>query len=245
MPELYVGTSGWSYQHWRDCFYQGVARKNWLRCYAEHFSAVEINGTFYRLQKPDTCKKWCAETPPDFKFALKANRYLTHQKKLLDPEPSVGIEKNHADAFGAKLAAVLWQLPRNLRQDRDRLQAFVDALRQWPDVRHVLEFRHASWFDERTAACLAEANIAVCQSDAESWPLWDRITSNMVYLRLHGHTRTYASCYSDAELFCWAGKINHWLRQGLDVHVYFDNDAECAALFNAHSLKSLLRRSGV
>jgi uncharacterized protein YecE (DUF72 family) len=138
VPEFYIGTSGWSYQHWRDCFYSAVARKDWLRFYAERFAAVEINGTFYRLQKPKTLKKWFDETPANFKFALKANRYLTHNKKLFDPEDSVSIEKNHADALNGKLAAVLWQLPRSLKKDRDRLKVFIDALRQWSEVGHVL-----------------------------------------------------------------------------------------------------------
>ena len=240
MSRLYIGTSGWSYQHWRECFYRDVPRKTWLKFYAEGFNAVEINGTFYRLQQPETFKKWFAETPPGFRFALKANRYLTHNKKLIDPEASVLIEKNHADALNGKLTAVLWQLPRFLKKNSARLNAFTIALRQWQEVRHVIEFRHPSWFDDDTAVCLAEANIAVCQSDAESWPLWDRITSDLVYIRLHGHTRTYASSYSPSELAHWADKIRPWLEQGRDVHVYFDNDAECAAPFNAQALQALL-----
>ncbi|MGR9044308.1 MAG: DUF72 domain-containing protein [Gammaproteobacteria bacterium] len=241
MSGLYIGTSGWSYQHWRSCFFHDVARKDRLKFYAERFTAVEINGTFYRLQKPETFQKWADETPSGFKFTMKANRYLTHNKKLTDPEASVLIEKNHAAALNGKLAVVLWQLPRFLKQNSVRLNAFTLALRQWPEVRHAIEFRHPSWFDDDTAACLSEANIAVCQSDAESWPLWDRITSNLVYIRLHGHTRTYASSYSQSELTNWADKIGDWLRQGRDVHVYFDNDAECAAPFNALALRTLLQ----
>ena len=240
MQELCIGTSGWSYQHWRHCFYNGVARKDWLKFYAERFAAVEINGTFYRLQKPTTFRKWFDDTPANFKFALKANRYLTHNKKLIDPEASVLIEKDHAGQLNEKLAAVLWQLPSLLKKDTGRLNEFVAALRHWPEVRHVVEFRHPSWFDNDTADCLDDADIAVCQSDAESWPLWERITSNLAYVRLHGHTRTYASSYSDGELTLWADKIREWLRQGRDVHVYFDNDAECAAPFNALALQAII-----
>ncbi|MGR9116280.1 MAG: DUF72 domain-containing protein [Gammaproteobacteria bacterium] len=243
MAELHIGTSGWSYQHWRDCFYSGVARKDWLKFYAERFSSVEINGTFYRLQKPDTFKKWFDESPATFKFTLKANRYLTHNKKLIAPEASVFIEENHAEALNGKLAAVLWQLPGRLKKNMDRLNAFIAALRQWPQVKHVIEFRHPSWFDEETADCLAAADIAVCQSDAESWPFWDCITSNLVYIRLHGHTQTYVSSYSHYELAQWAEKIGDWLKQGRDVHVYFDNDAECAAPFNALALQEMLGES--
>ncbi|MFZ2170923.1 MAG: DUF72 domain-containing protein [Methylococcaceae bacterium] len=239
MSRLYIGTSGWSYQHWQNCFYTGAARKDWLKFYAERFSAVEINGTFYRLQNPGTFKKWFDETPATFRFALKANRYLTHNKKLLDPEASLLIEKNHAEALGEKLATVLWQLPGMLKKDLSRLKGFIDALQQWSEVRHTIEFRHESWFDEETADCLAQAEIAVCLSDAETWPMWDRITSNLVYIRLHGHMRTYASSYSNSELAYWAECIARWSGQDKEVHVYFDNDAECAAPFNALALQSL------
>jgi uncharacterized protein YecE (DUF72 family) len=237
---LYIGTSGWSYPNWQQHFYNGVARKDWLKFYAERFSAVEINGTFYRLQNPDTFKKWFDQTPATFRFALKANRYLTHNKKLYDPLASVLIEKNHAEALGKKLAVVLWQLPGFFKKDLDRLNDFIDALHQWPEVSHTIEFRDKSWFDDETADCLAKAEIAVCLSDAQTWPMWDRITSNLVYIRLHGHTRTYVSSYSNLELACWAERISLWAKQGKEVHVYFDNTAACAAPFNADTLRTLL-----
>jgi len=237
---LYIGTSGWSYPHWRDCFYQGIPRKNWLKFYAERFSTLEINASFYRLQTPETFRKWYEQTPAGFRFALKANRYLTHNKKLIDPEASVLIEKQHAEALAEKLTIVLWQLPGNLKKDLPRLKGFVDTLQVWDKVRHSIEFRHPSWFDDETADCLAQANIAACQSDAETWPLWPRVTANLVYVRLHGYTRTYASSYSDAELQEWGGRIAGWLAQGKDVHVYFDNDAECAAPYNAVALRATL-----
>jgi uncharacterized protein YecE (DUF72 family) len=243
MHSLYIGTSGWSYPEWQQHFYNGVARKDWLKFYAGHFSAVEINGTFYRLQAPGTFQKWFDETPATFRFALKANRYLTHNKKLLDPEASILIEKNHAEALQDKLAAVLWQLPGQFKKDLARLNGFIDALQQWPEVRHSMEFRHPSWFGDETAACLAQADIAVCLSDAHTWPIWDRVTSNLVYIRLHGHTKTYVSAYSKPELAYWAERIARWLEQGKEVHVYFDNTAECAAPVNADTLRTLVADS--
>ncbi|MDP1666321.1 MAG: DUF72 domain-containing protein [Methylobacter sp.] len=235
-----IGTSGWGYPDWQQHFYTGVARKDWLRFYAERFSAVEINGTFYRLQSLDTFKKWFDETPATFRFALKANRYLTHNKKLRDPLPSVLIEKSHAEALGEKLAVVLWQLPGLFQKDLARLRDFIDALQQWPEVRHNIEFRHASWFDDETADCLSKAEVAVCISDAQSWPMWDHVTSNLVYIRLHGHAQTYVSAYSQPELAYWAERIDRWLQQDKEVHVYFDNTAECAAPFNALALQTLV-----
>jgi len=241
VSQLYIGTSGWSYQHWKDCFYIGIARKNWLKFYAAQFSTLEINGTFYRLQSPDTFSRWFDETPETFRFSIKAHRYLTHNKKLLDPEASVLLEKKHAMTLQKKLAAVLWQLPATLRKDLTRLNLFLKALQQWPEVRHVVEFRHPSWFDDETADCLAEAAIANCLSDASDWPLWERVTTDLIYIRLHGHTRTYASSYHSSELAQWAEHIAQWLKQRNKVHVYFDNDAECAATFNALELKTLLQ----
>jgi len=241
VSQLYIGTSGWSYQHWKDCFYIGIARKDWLRFYATHYSAVEINGTFYRLQSPDTFSRWFDETPATFRFALKAHHYLTHNKKLLDPLASVLIEKNHALALKEKLATVLWQLPATIHKDLTRLKVFLQALQLWPEVRHIVAFRHQSWFDDETANCLAEAAVANCLSDAKAWPLWERITTDLVYIRLHGHAQTYASSYNSPELAQWAERITHWLKQRKQVHIYFDNDAECAAPFNALELKSLFQ----
>ena len=133
---------------------------------------------------------------------------------------------------------VLWQLPAKFRKNLDRLSLFLQALQQWPEARHIVEFRHPSWFDDETANCLAEAGIANCLSDANNWPLWERITTDLVYIRLHGHTQTYSSFYNSAQLTQWAGRIAQWLEQRKQVHVYFDNDAECAAPINALELKT-------
>jgi uncharacterized protein YecE (DUF72 family) len=241
VSRFYIGTSGWNYQEWQDSFYTGIVRKDRLRFYAERLPAVEINGTFYRLQTPDTFKKWADETPATFRFAIKANRYLTHHKKLVDPAASVLIEKSHAEALKEKLAVVLWQLPGLVKKDRVKLQRFIAALLQWQSVRHTVEFRHRSWFDDETAHYLAEAGIAVCLSDAEAWPMWDRVTTDLVYIRLHGHTQTYVSSYSTPELMQWTERIEQWLRQGKQVHVYFDNTAKGAAPHNALELQKLLQ----
>ncbi|MGR9053228.1 MAG: DUF72 domain-containing protein, partial [Gammaproteobacteria bacterium] len=157
-----------------------------------------------------------------------------------DPEASVLIEKSRADALSDKLAVVLWQLPGRLKKDTAKLAAFIAALKQWPSAAHAVEFRHASWFADDTAQMLSDAGIAVCRSDAADWPHWDRITANPVYLRLHGRPQTYVSRYTDDELVRWASIIAERLRQGYDVHVYFDNDADGAAPDNALFLKNLL-----
>lgn len=239
-PRAFIGTSGWNYPAWRDAFYGGRPAKQWLRFCAERFSAVEVNATFYRLQRRETFARWRAETPPGFRFAIKANRYLTHNRKLSEPLPSIRLERDHAAGLGDKLAAVLWQLPQNLHRDIGRLERFARALRNWHSVRHAVEFRHESWFDEEVASCLREYRIAVCQSDAADWPRWDVVTTDMVYVRLHGHTVTYASGYADRTLKAWGARCRRWLDEGRDVHVYFDNDALGRAPVDAARLLRLL-----
>jgi uncharacterized protein YecE (DUF72 family) len=242
--QVFVGTSGWNYAGWRDLFYEGRPPAQWLSFCAQRFSAIEVNATFYRLQSRETFQRWRRETPRDFRFSIKANRYLTHNKKLTDPLPTIRIERERAAALGDKLLAVVWQLPSNLHRNLGRLDAFVRALYSWRSVRHAIEFRHPSWFDDEVAACLAEHRIAVCQSDAADWPLWERVTTDLVYLRLHGHTRTYASAYSEAELLGLANQVQRWRRAGCDVHAYFDNDSCAHAPSNAMRLLQLVRRGG-
>lgn len=240
---IYIGTSGWTYPHWKECFYNGIRRTDWLPFYAEKFSTVEVNGTFYRLQNSKTLQKWYNETPAEFRFAIKANRYLTHNKKLIDPERSIQIEKDHALALQDKLAVVLWQLPHSVSLNMDRLSGFVQALKQWPEARHAIEFRHPSWFIDETADCLIAAGISVCLSDAGDWPLWGRVTSDLIYIRLHGRPVTYATCYTQEALQQWAERIDNWLGQDKQVYVYFDNDSACAAPINAGELQWLLQEN--
>ena len=235
--KIHIGTSGWSYPHWKTCFYAHIAQKNWLAHYATQFNTVEINASFYRLQSPQTFQKWCAQTPDEFRFSLKANRYLTHTKRLNDPLDSVLIEKKHAQFLHPKLACVLWQLPKNQTKDMPKLQQFIHALTHWREVKHVIEFRHQSWYDDETNELLALHNVTPCISDAADWPIWLTISNDLIYIRLHGHTQTYASHYTKSQLKQWTKRIaNH-----NNAWVYFDNDAECAAIENAIELQKLVK----
>lgn len=236
----YVGTSGWSYESWRDSWYDNVPRSAWLAFCAQRFTGIEVNATFYRLQSKATFERWRQTVPASFRFAMKAHHYLTHNKKLLDPLPSIRLERSRAAGLGAKLSAVVWQLPRRAQRDLVRLEGFARALRSWSTVRHAIEFRHESWFDDEVAACLERYDIAICQSDAADWPLWSAVTTDFVYVRLHGHATTYASAYSDAELRTWAVRVRNWLHEGRDVHCYFDNDALGNAPLDAMRLIAML-----
>ena len=241
VAKAYIGTSGWNYKSWRDSFYGGTPQKEWLRFCAERFTSIEVNGTFYKLPDKSTFAKWRDETPKGFSFAIKGHRYVTHNKKLIDVEESVIRCCESASPLGKRLAAVIWQLPAVLKQDMGRLEKFVKTLRHWKSTRHAIEFRHKSWFDDEVKKCLSDHSIAVCMSDAPDWPMWEEVTTDLVYIRLHGHTRKYASSYSKPALKKWAKRIQRWLKENRDVHIYFDNDAEGAAPKNALTLLEMLR----
>jgi uncharacterized protein YecE (DUF72 family) len=238
--EAYIGTSGWNYKSWRKDFYGDTPQKQWLPFCAQHFTGIEVNGTFYRLQEKSTYKKWRNQTPEGFSFAIKGHRYVTHNKKLLDVEESVIRCRESASPLGERLTAVVWQLPAFLKKDAQRLEKFLRTLRHWKSTRHAIEFRHKSWFDDDVAKCLSSHCVAVCMSDAPDWPMWDEVTTDLVYIRLHGHTRKYASNYSRSTLRKWATRVRRWLDENRVVHVYFDNDAEGAAPQNARTLLQML-----
>ena len=242
MPTAHIGTSGWTYDEWRDRLYAGVPRKDWLAHYASCFDAVEVNGTFYHLLPRRTFEGWRRETPAGFRFAVKSNRYLTHVKRLAFRRADLARERSAVSALGEKLAAVLWQLPAALARDDALLARFARQLSVWTATRHAIEFRHPSWFCDEISAQLAQYRIAAVQSDAADWPIWKTVTTDLVYVRLHGHRQTYASAYGARALAVWARRIRDWLAQGCDVHVYFDNTAFGHAVTDARTLRRMLER---
>jgi uncharacterized protein YecE (DUF72 family) len=240
MPAIHIGTSGWMYRSWREHLYAGVPAKRWLAHAAATFGALEINGSFYTQIRESTYARWREQTPADFRFALKGHRFLTHYKRLRECEASIALQRAPTLALGEKLVAVVWQLPASFRVDVERLHGFLHALERWPEVRHALELRHASWFTTEVATMLERARVAACLSDAPDFPMWDVVTTDLVYVRLHGHTRKYASSYRTDHLARWAERIRSWSNAGLDVHCYLDNDAEGAAVANASTLRALV-----
>lgn len=240
MARAFIGTSGWVYAGWRAHLYGDTPVRRWLEVASRAFDTLEINGSFYKQIAPETYARWRTETPDGFRFALKGHRFITHYKRLRDCRDSVVRMRDQARPLGAKLAAVVWQLPSRFGVDLARLDDFLHVLRAWPRARHALELRHASWFTAEVAARLRAARVAVCLSDAPDLPMWREVTTDLVYVRLHGHTRKYASSYSVPHLRRWAEDIACWAAEGRDVHVYFDNDAEGHAVRNALTLRALL-----
>ena len=236
---IHTGTSGWVYKSWRAHLYGDAPARRWLEIASRVFSSLEINGSFYSQIAPATYARWRAETPAEFRFALKGHRFVTHYKRLRDCQASIARLRDQASHLGDKLAAVVWQLPANFAIDRARLDGFLAALGGWP-IRHAIEFRHRSWFVPEVAAVLRDAGVAACLSDAPDFPMWRELTADFVYVRLHGHTRKYASSYSAASLRRWAVDARSWADDRRDVFVYFDNDAEGHAVRNALAFAQLV-----
>jgi uncharacterized protein YecE (DUF72 family) len=269
--EVRIGLSGWRYREWRGRFYpHGLVQRRELEYVAEHFDTVEINGSFYSLQRPASYQHWAATVPDGFVFAVKGGRYITHLRRLTAVETALAnFFASGLLALGPKLGPVLWQLPPGLRFDEARLGAFLAQLpwttreaaelgshhdarlegRTWLDVdadrelRHALEIRDESYRDPAFLRLLERHGVAFVVADtAGRWPLMLEATADLVYVRLHGDVELYTSGYSDAALDVWADRVQGWAGAGHDVVVYFDNDVDAHAPYDA---LGLARRLGV
>ena len=241
MPaRCWIGTSGWSYRHWIEPFYpRGITRGiDQLRFYAERFDTVEVNGTFYRLIEVETFRRWRAATPPGFVFACKGSRFITHMKRLKDPEQGVARFFERVEALEDKLGPIVFQLPGRFKPDRERLAKFLDALPG--GRRYAFEFRDPAWFQPEVLELLARRNVALCLYEFAGQEAPLEVTADFVYIRLHGPEGPYQGSYSDDALRTWAKRIAAWAKQGLDVYCYFDNDDRGFAPKNALRLKELL-----
>ncbi len=242
---ILIGTSGYNYPHWwNGVFYPSdLPQRKWLEFYAEHFDTVELNVSFYRLPKKEAFEGWHKHTPKGFSFAVKGSRFITHIKRLKDCREPLSLFFDHASALKEKLGVVLWQLPPRFRFEKERLEAFCVLLSTLPRAkrfRHAFEFRDESWLCPEAFRTLEEFNFAFCIAHGSGLPFTDRVTSNFVYLRLHGGEVLYGSNYSDKDLKTWAQKIVGWTEKGKDVFVYFNNDAYGFAVKNALTLRKLV-----
>ena len=239
MPDIRIGISGWRYEPWRGVFYpKGLAHRRELEYASRAMPTIEINGTFYSLQRPECFTAWHRDTPGDFIFAIKGSRFITHMKRLKDIErPLANFFASGLFKLGAKMGPFLWQFPPSFRYDADRLEAFfellprdtaaalelarrrdarvkgrsvlsIDANRK---LRHAVEIRHESFADASFVKLLRRQKIALVVADtAGKWPFYEDVTADFMYLRLHGDKVLYASGYSDAALDLWAERIRTW-----------------------------------
>lgn len=239
---LWVGTSGWHYDHWRGRFYpRALARRDWFSHYAAHFETVEINNTFYGLPGEGTFDAWRAAAPPGFLYALKFSRYATHLKHLKQPAPALRAFLTRARRLRDRLGPILVQLPPRWSPDLPRLAGFLAALPR--RQRFAVELRDPRWLTDATFALLRGHGAALCIHDAlDDHPR--EVTADFVYLRFHGPGVRYAGSYSPQRLAAEARRIRAWLRRGLDVHAYFNNDAGAHAVRNALALRRTVRGAG-
>jgi uncharacterized protein YecE (DUF72 family) len=241
---LYVGTSGWQYRDWRDAFYPPKLRAaDWLAAYASQFGVVEVNSTFYGLPKTSSVERWVEETPAGFVFVTKMSRYLTHVRRLRDPEQPVRLFFERLEALGPRLGPVLLQFPPTLVADVGLLD---EALRLMPRrVRIAVEPRHPSWFTDEVRRLLAKHDAALCVADRHNrlqGPVWR--TASWAYVRLHEGVATPRPCYGDEALRHWVSRIaSTW--GGDDVYVFFNNDHRACAPHNAIRLRELAQRAGL
>ncbi len=278
-----VGISGWRYAPWRGVFYpRGLAQRLELEYAAQRFTSIEVNGSFYALQRPQSYLAWARQVPEDFVFSVKGPRYVTHMLKLAEVRrPVANFLASGVLALGARLGPVLWQLPPTLGFDEARLAAFFALLprstaaaaqlaaehderlegRAWTTtdddrpLRHVLEVRHATFEDPAFVALAREHHVGLVVADtAGRWPRIEDVTSDLVYVRLHGDKELYTSGYDEPALEHWASRARVWASgdepddarrlgppappapRGRDVFVYFDNDTKVRAPFDARGL---------
>ena len=286
MPQTRIGISGWTYGGWRGDFYPpGLPARQELAFASRHVNSIEINGSFYSLQRPDSYRRWYEETPDDFVFAVKGSRFITHNKKLGDAGQALAnFFASGILRLGEKLGPILWQLAPTLRFREERVAEFFDLLpkmttdaailaarhdhrvagRSWTQggrrrrIRHAIEPRHESFFTPAFARLCRRHRVAIVFSDSASWPSTEEVTSDFIYIRLHGSRETYASRYEDDELDRWAERVGAWrggsepsdanrftrwkipARKSRDVYVYFDNDAKVHAPRDAARLAERL-----
>jgi uncharacterized protein YecE (DUF72 family) len=237
-----IGTSGWQYRDWRGRFYpQELPQRLWLEHYAEHFATVESNNAFYRLPELETFQKWHERTPADFRWAVKASRFLTHIKRLREPAEPVTRLMGRAVGLQERLDVVLLQLPPTLRADAGLLR---DCLAEFPPgVRVAVEPRHDTWWTDEVRALLERYGAALCWADRDEQPvapLWR--TTDWGYLRLHHGFETWA--YRPQTLRLWADRLAATWDDGEDVLAYFNNDPGCAAVADAVTFADAVRRAG-
>jgi uncharacterized protein YecE (DUF72 family) len=237
--KIYIGTSGWHYKHWKGTFYPADIKASMqFEEYKKHFSSVEINNSFYRLPTPETFAMWRKTTPRNFIFAVKGSRFITHMKKLnLDKE---GIKKffTSVKKLNEKLGVILFQLPPKWKVNAARLKNFIAVLPK--KYRYAFEFREHSWYSAEIYAILKKGKCAFCIYELEHHLSPLKVTADFVYVRLHGPGNKYQGSYTTETLKEWARRCMEWQKNGRDVFVYFDNDQEGFAAFNALELKKLV-----
>jgi uncharacterized protein YecE (DUF72 family) len=231
---IHIGTSGWVYEWWRGVFYpEDLPQREWLAYYVARFPTVEINASFYRLQKPESFRHWRDQAPPGFVYAVKASRFITHLKRLKAEPESLDVFFDGVRELGPTLGPILYQLPPNMKRDLDRLEQFADRLPSGFD--HVFEFRNAEWFHPDVRNLLEKRNLAFCIHDHGGMEVPRWATGPLAYWRFHGGDGPFGG-YAEEPLHAAARQMRRQIREGYPVYAYFNNDAHGCALHDAERL---------
>ncbi len=238
--KVYIGTSGWHYEHWKKNFYpKDLKSKDYLSYYLHHFNTVEINNTFYHLPSKKAVLHWKIEAKKDFIFSIKGSRFITHIKRLKEPKKHLSIFLNRIKYLKPNLGPILFQLPPNWKVDIKRFENFLKALDR--NYRYAFEFRDKSWLINEIFELLKRYKAAFCIYDLESFQTPIKITTDFVYIRLHGPKRAYCGRYLKKSLQKWAKIITDLSQEKLDVFCYFNNDENAYAIKNAKSLIKIFK----
>ncbi|NIS37829.1 DUF72 domain-containing protein [Candidatus Saccharibacteria bacterium] len=236
---IHIGTSGWNYHHWKEVFYPTtVSAKDWLDFYTKRFQTVEINTSFYQLPAEKTFENWRKTSPQDFCFAVKASRYITHMKKLKDPQQSLEKFMSRVQILGDKMGPILFQLPPRWSYNPERLNAFLEALPS--DYRYTFEFRDSSWWKEEIYDALSKYDVSFCIFHLAGELSPQTVTADFAYVRLHGPGDAYQGSYDQKTLSEWAKLFKKWAEQGKEIYCYFDNDQNGYAVKNASMLQEMI-----
>jgi uncharacterized protein YecE (DUF72 family) len=231
-----IGTSGWTYRHWKEVFYPSrLPQKQWLEFYTTHFDTVEVNASFYHLPVVKTFTNWRERVPEGFCFTVKAPRQITHWQRLIRPESQLSMFFERVEQLGEKVGPLLFQYPPRWPVNPELLKGFLTLLPA--GYRYVFEFRDASWLKSIVYDILHQHNVALCRSSSPFFPDADVETADFSYLRMHGGASWN---YTDKELTMWAEKIRDWRSRGRDCYVYFNNDAYGYAVKNARTINRMI-----
>ena len=235
--QIWIGTSGWHYNHWYKLFYPDkMPTAEMLSYFTHHFDTVEINNTFYALPLESTFRRWEQTVPAGFRFAVKGSRYITHIKKLMDPEEPLKRFLPLTDLLGRKLGPILFQFPNTWDLNLERLQHFLAVLPR--HHRYAFEFRHPSWHIDAVYSLLSDYKAAFTIYDFGGHPSPLQVTTDFVYVRLHGGSDN--GNYTDAEISQWAKRVLEWREANKRVLLYFNNDFQGFAINNGIALKRKL-----
>jgi len=241
---IYIGTSGWVYSHWNGIFYpENLSSKEKLQYFARHFKTTEINYSFYHLPSPATYQKWYLQTPKDFLFAVKVSKTITHIKRLKNIEKDWQNFIKNTLFLKEKLGPLLFQFPPSFKLQKDTLERLEKLLelvfrfsKKNRELKYAFEFRHPSWFTDQLYELLKKYKAALVIADSPRYPKVEKVTSDFVYIRMHGSKVLFSSKYSKTEIEELAKKIEDFSKNNLEVYCYFNNDAHGYAIENAKDL---------